>query len=242
MLSIPLNFNLILLTNIPANIFFTNFQFKLYCEIIKTEKGLLVIDFIKLSINSVAVKNTPTVASDSRNKVLIYSFEPISECNAEILILGSMPGQASLAENQYYANLHNVFWKIMAETLEFSKDSAYEIRLDELKAANIALWDVLQSCARIGSLDVNIKANSMTANDFQKFFQAHKKIHTVLFNGAKAESAYGRYVLPLVNTVVVNYLRLPSTSPAHASLSYELKLKAWKAALKAAFNKTPISF
>ncbi len=143
-----------------------------------------------------------------------------------------MPGQASLAANQYYANRHNTFWKIMAETIGFSKDSAYEIRLEELKTAKIALWDVLQSCTRIGSLDAKIINNSITANNFQDFFKAHKKIHTVLFNGAKAEDAFKRYALPTLNADNLIYLRLPSTSPAHAALSYELKLKAWKAALK----------
>ncbi|MGZ5574800.1 MAG: DNA-deoxyinosine glycosylase, partial [Methylobacter sp.] len=68
-------------------------------------------------------------------------------------------------------------------------------------------------------------------NDFQSFFHTHKKIHTVFFNGSKAESTYQRYVQPTVITTPVNYVRLPSTSPAHAALSYEQKLQAWKTAL-----------
>jgi TDG/mug DNA glycosylase family protein len=164
-------------------------------------------------------------------KILLFCFEPIADCNAEILILGSMPGQESLAAGQYYANRRNAFWKIMAELLGFNPDSSYETRLHKLKAARIALWDVLQSCTRVGSLDAKIAADSITANDFRSFFRAHQKIHTVFFNGAKAESTYRQYVLPTVSAVPVSYVRLPSTSPAHASLCYEQKLHIWQAAL-----------
>lgn len=161
----------------------------------------------------------------------IFCFEPIADSNAEILILGSMPGQASLAAAQYYANRRNVFWKIMGELLGFDPDSSYETRLHELKTARIALWDVLQSCIRVGSLDARIAADSIAVNDFDGFFRAHEKIRAVFFNGAKAESTYRQYVLPTVSTVPVSYMRLPSTSPAHAALSYEQKLQAWRTAL-----------
>jgi TDG/mug DNA glycosylase family protein len=165
-------------------------------------------------------------------KTLLYCFEPVADSNAEILILGSMPGQESLAAGQYYANRRNAFWKIMAELLGFDPESSYEARLHELKANRIALWDVLQSCTRVGSLDAKIDAGSITVNDFQSFFQTHEKIHAVFFNGAKAESAYRQYVLPTVSTPMpISYTRLPSTSPAHASLSYEQKLQVWRAVL-----------
>lgn len=167
-------------------------------------------------------------------KPLLFCFEPVADCNAEILILGSMPGQESLAAGQYYANRRNAFWKIMAELLEFDPGCSYEARLHELKTARIALWDVLKSCTRIGSLDASIDNSSITANDFQSFFAAHNRIRAVFFNGAKAESAYRQYVLPSVSAVPINYKRLPSTSPAHASLSYEQKLQAWRTALSPA--------
>jgi hypoxanthine-DNA glycosylase len=164
-------------------------------------------------------------------KKLLYCFEPVADYNAEILILGSMPGQASLTASQYYANQHNAFWKIMAEILGFAKDCSYETRLQELTTAHIALWDVLKSCTRIGSLDTSIDTDSITANNFHDFYQIHKNIHTVLFNGAKAESAYRKYVMPHITSIAVNHLRLPSTSPAHASISYDRKLQAWQTAL-----------
>ena len=162
-------------------------------------------------------------------KELLFCFDPIADSNSEILILGSMPGRESLAAGQYYANRRNAFWKIMSELLGFDPGSSYENRLQELKAARIALWDVLQSCTRVGSLDAKIDAASITANDFQNFFRAHDKIHAVFFNGAKAESAYRQYVLPTVGSVPISYMRLPSTSPEHASLSYEQKLQIWQA-------------
>jgi hypoxanthine-DNA glycosylase len=167
-------------------------------------------------------------------KTLLYCFEPVADWDAEILILGSMPGRESLAAGQYYANRRNTFWKIMAELFGFDPNASYEHRLHGLKAARIALWDVLQSCTRVGSLDAKIDTESITVNDFQGFFHTHKKIRTVFFNGSKAESTYRRYVQPTVITVPVSYVRLPSTSPAHAALSYEQKLQAWKTALNLA--------
>jgi len=170
-------------------------------------------------------------------KPLLSCFEPVADSNSEILILGSMPGRESLAAEQYYAHRRNAFWKIMSDLLGFDPASSYETRLQELKAARIALWDVLQSCTRVGSLDSSIDADSITVNDFRSFFRTHDKIHSVFFNGAMAESAYRRYVLPTVGTISVGYKRLPSTSPAHASLSYAQKLQAWRTALALGHDK-----
>lgn len=162
---------------------------------------------------------------------LLLCFEPVADSNSEILILGSMPGRESLAAEQYYAHRRNAFWKIMSDLLGFDPDSSYEARLQELKTARIALWDVLQSCTRVGSLDSSIDVGSISVNDFRSFFRTHANIHAVFFNGAMAESAYRKYVLPTVSAVPVSYKRLPSTSPAHASLSYEQKLQVWRTAL-----------
>lgn len=173
-------------------------------------------------------------------KTLLFCFEPIAHSNAEILILGSMPGQESLAAGQYYANRRNAFWKIIAQLLGFDPDAPYEDRLHELKTARIALWDVLHSCTRVGSLDATIDADSITVNDFQRFFHTHDKIRAVFFNGAKAESAYRQYLLPTVSTIPISYMRLPSTSPAHASLSYEQKFQAWRTALNSVARNKPV--
>ena len=87
------------------------------------------------------------------NVAHIYSFAPIAERNAGILILGSMPGRASLAAGQYYAHAQNAFWRIISELLQFDPVSSYAVRVQALKSARIALWDVLRSCKREGSLD-----------------------------------------------------------------------------------------
>ncbi len=162
-------------------------------------------------------------------KERVRSFAPIADRNARVLILGSMPGERSLAARQYYAHPQNAFWRILCELLGIDRAATYAERIRALKAARIALWDVLHSCVREGSLDATIEAE--TANDFAAFFSAHPSIGRVYFNGAKAEASFRRHVLPALLTRL-RYARLPSTSPAHASLPYARKLAAWRAILR----------
>lgn len=157
----------------------------------------------------------------------IHSFAPIEDSNATILILGSMPGRASLAAEQYYAHAQNAFWRIMSGLLQFERAAPYAIKIQALKSAHIALWDVLQSCKRQGSLDAMIERDTQIANDFQSFFQTHPYITHVFFNGAKAESLFKQHVPEIMANNRLYYLRLPSTSPAHAAISFEQKLDAW---------------
>jgi double-stranded uracil-DNA glycosylase len=161
----------------------------------------------------------------------VRSFEPIEDENAVVLILGSMPGEASLAAGQYYAHPQNAFWRIMSELLQFDSASPYPVKVQALKSARIAVWDVLQSCIREGSLDAMIERDTQIANDFETFFRAHKKITHVFFNGAKAEDCFKRHVLREIDGWPTSYMRLPSTSPANASMSFEHKLRAWRAIL-----------
>src|SRR6478672_7124744 len=128
----------------------------------------------------------------------VHSFAPIADENAEVLILGSMPGRASLAAGQYYAHRQNAFWRILCELLQIDASSAYEERAQALKSARIALWDVLQSCTREGSLDAAIERETQIANDFRTFFARHEKIRCVCFNGATAEACFARHVLPQI--------------------------------------------
>ena len=159
----------------------------------------------------------------------VQSFAPIETADARILILGSMPGEASLRAGQYYAHPRNLFWRIMGELLGTDPGSPYEQRIQALKSARIALWDVLRSCRRKGSLDSNIDHESLVPNDFAAFFLNHPQITRVFFNGAKAEQCYRKHMQPVTGIESIEYLRLPSTSPANASLSYERKLDAWRA-------------
>jgi hypoxanthine-DNA glycosylase len=168
----------------------------------------------------------------------VRSFPPIEDARARVLILGSMPGGASLAAGQYYAHPQNLFWRILGDLLRAGPGLSYAARTRLLKTNGIALWDVLDSCVRRGSLDSAIEEDSIAVNDFASFFAAHPRIGRVFFNGAKAESSYRRHVMPHLDTVgnAVEYLRLPSTSPAHAALSFEKKRDAWKAVLGALDN------
>jgi hypoxanthine-DNA glycosylase len=133
----------------------------------------------------------------------------------------------SLRATQYYAHPRNVFWKIMGELIGAGSEIPYDLRTRILKSAGIALWDVLASCKRPGSLDSDI--SSILPNDFETFFLSHPHISQVCFNGAMAEKCYQKSVLPRLSPRSMHYQRIPSTSPAHASLSYEQKLSAWRA-------------
>lgn len=161
---------------------------------------------------------------------LLRSFAPIESPAARVLVLGSMPGVMSLRLQQYYGHPQNAFWKIMAALLGFDAAATYAERAEALIRNKIALWDVLAACVREGSLDSAIDERSIVANDFSAFFRSHPKVQRVCFNGAKAEAVYRKHVLPQLKTKrVIEYLRLPSTSPAHAGMRLADKLELWKA-------------
>lgn len=161
----------------------------------------------------------------------ITGFPPNADTTARLLILGSMPGERSLDAAQYYAHPRNSFWPILARIVGFDPLAPYDVRLKALRDAGIALWDVLQSCVRAGSLDAAIDSRSIQPNDFAGFFAAHPHIARVCFNGGTAERYFRTQVLPTLPALPIRYLRLPSTSPAHASLSFEQKLAGWQAAV-----------
>jgi hypoxanthine-DNA glycosylase len=158
----------------------------------------------------------------------IRSFPPIEDSAARILILGSMPGKASLRAGQYYAHQRNAFWPIMGELIGAGPAVPYESRMRLLKSFGIALWDVLASCTRESSLDSDIDEASIAANDFASFFLAHPGITDVFFNGSMAEKCFRTRVQLSLENRSLRYRRLPSTSPANASFPYEEKLRAWK--------------
>lgn len=158
----------------------------------------------------------------------IQSFPPIADANARLLILGSIPGKASLEANEYYAHPRNLFWRIIAELLGCESLQDYPSKIQTLINAHIALWDVMQSCYRPGSLDAAIDKKSIVPNDFNRFLAEHSQITHVFFNGAAAEQAFRRLVLPDLAYPSLKFQRLPSTSPAHAALSYPQKLDCWR--------------
>lgn len=161
---------------------------------------------------------------------LVSSFLPVARTDAVICILGSMPGRASLEAAQYYAHPRNSFWPLLESVLGISCSLPYPQRLERLKEQGVALWDVLGTCAREGSLDSRIKPSSIIPNDFAAFFSIHPFIRMIFFNGAKAESIYRKEVLPTLSEPArsLTLVRLPSTSPAHAGMSFEEKREAWR--------------
>jgi len=156
----------------------------------------------------------------------LQGFAPVARADARKLILGSMPGVASLDANQYYAFARNAFWEIMGDLFNAGPEIDYHSRLPILTANHIALWDVIQACQRPGSLDSAIMPDSMISNDFNSFFVQHPHIRQIFFNGQKAANLFKKEVLPKLQGDF-ELLTLPSTSPAHAAISYADKLAAW---------------
>lgn len=158
-------------------------------------------------------------------------FEPIISEAARMLILGTMPGAASLAKQQYYGHPRNAFWPIMANLYGISPEADYQRRKEVLLNNGVAVWDVLQSCNRQGSLDANIERASIKVNDFAGLFACYSFIRQIVFNGRMAEKLYKKHVLASLSQHdgEFEYQCLPSTSPAYAVLSLEQKIEAWKA-------------
>ena len=163
---------------------------------------------------------------------IIRSFPPVIDESSRVLILGSMPGTESLRAGEYYAHPRNIFWRLMGDLVGASRELTYGARIRRLRKSGIALWDVLAACARKGSLDSNIDENTIIVNDLVTLLIRHQRISHVYFNGATAERCFCKHVQPALESDRLKTKRLPSTSPAHATLGYAEKLRAWRMALK----------
>ena len=119
----------------------------------------------------------------------------------------------------------------MGTLFNFDAGASYAAKIEALRAADIALWDVLHSCVRLGSLDSAIVKGSRVANDFADFFETHTALHRIAFNGAEAERSFRKYVLPKIDIGDLELVRLPSTSPAHA-IPLQTKVERWRIALQ----------
>ena len=162
------------------------------------------------------------------------AFDPVVATDARVLLLGSMPGAASLAAGAYYAHPRNLFWPFMADIVGFDPALPYAARLRALQEAGIGLWDVVARCQRPGSLDSAIVAGTVEAADLPGLLAARPRIRTLLFNGARAEAEFHRWHPAGTVDPTLRLQRLPSTSPANASQRPADKLAAWRAAIAAA--------
>ena len=154
---------------------------------------------------------------------------PIVGNKPKVLILGSMPGQKSLQEHQYYAHPRNAFWWIMSQILSFSNELNYTQKVSKLESSGIAVWDVLFSCQRSGSLDSNIERASEVVNDIDGFLLANNTISLIAFNGGASKAIFKRHHGLLLGEY--QSIQLPSTSPAHASVSKQNKFEVWRDAV-----------
>lgn len=150
---------------------------------------------------------------------------PVIDRHTRILVLGSFPGEASLAARQYYAHPRNQFWPLMGALLgEPLSELPYAQRLQRMLAHRVGIWDVLGACVRAGSLDANIRHPQ--ANDFERLRRLAPALRRIGFNGGTSGRFAPQFAAAGYETVV-----LPSSSPAHAARSFEQKLELWRALL-----------
>lgn len=156
----------------------------------------------------------------------LVGLPPVIGPDTRLLVLGSFPGVASLRAQRYYGHPQNQFWKILSALWAVDLLSlAYEERLDGVRARGLGIWDVYGACEREGSLDTSIRNAEL--NDFDRVRRACPQLVAIAHNGgesfrhAKHTQALG---LPVH--------KLPSTSPANASWSFERKLAAWGEVLR----------
>ncbi|MCY4050861.1 MAG: DNA-deoxyinosine glycosylase [Gammaproteobacteria bacterium] len=155
---------------------------------------------------------------------------PIIDVSSRILILGSLPGDISLSTQEYYANPRNHFWKILFCIYNQCIEKDYELKRAFLQRHEIALWDVLKSAERKGSLDSNIR--SPNVNNLEELIQEYPKIRAVGLNGRKAwhifNRHWGRHPLFNMNGIKIGYLPSSSPVPGKNVKSFDQKVKVWQ--------------
>lgn len=152
------------------------------------------------------------------------SFPPVVDENTRVLILGSLPGEASLAATQYYAHPRNAFWRLLETVLDEALVALpYDDRLATLQQHGIGLWDVVAEAERRGSLDTAILNPS--ANDLLALVETLPALQAVAFNGGTAAKLGSRLLASVADRIAL--IALPSSSPAHAARSFQDKALAW---------------
>lgn len=160
----------------------------------------------------------------------LQGLPPQADADCRVLVLGSMPGAASLAAARYYAHPRNRFWPLMAVLCGVDAGLDYPLRLAALRAAGVGLWDVIGTCERRGSLDADIVRGSETANPLADWLAGRPGVRALALNGGKAAEAFRRHVAPTLPVALAERLvlhALPSTSPANAAFGLERLAREW---------------
>ena len=151
-------------------------------------------------------------------------FPPVVDARTRLLILGSLPGEASLAAGEYYGNPRNAFWRLLEGVLnEALVPLPYAERLAVLQRHGVGLWDVVAEAERRGSLDAAIL--NPDANDLLALIETLPALRAVAFNGGTAAKLGSRLLAPARDRLAL--IALPSSSPAHAARSFAQKAAAW---------------
>ena len=154
-----------------------------------------------------------------------------------VLVLGSMPSQKSLEKVEYYGHPQNAFWKIMIRYFDLDKDLDYQSRLKHVLDSGIAIWDVIQSCERPGSMDADIVKETIVVNEIEELTRKEPSIKAILLNGGTAETTFKKH-LSKENFIKrgIKLEKMPSTSPAYAKMSLDDKYKIWSRVLDQNLN------
>ncbi len=150
---------------------------------------------------------------------------------SRVIILGSMPGRESLRKKEYYGHPRNQFWNVLYALYDREPDWDYGKKLAFLKEKHIALWDVIETCQREGSMDANITGEK--ANDFDWLFCNYPGIRHAFFNGTKAYETFRKRVGFRYDGIT--YTKLGSTSPANV-VQFERRLEEWSIVKRCAMN------
>lgn len=173
-----------------------------------------------------AIVLTRQKAKEPLTSVRVVGLNPKLAKDMNVIVLGSMPGLVSLAERKYYAYPQNRFWRVMHEVV--GVDASYAQRVAALLKVGIGLWDVIESCERRGSLDGAIVSGNEVPNDLVRLVQRRSGIRAFAFNGGKAFTVFRRLVTPALGTNSIDYLALPSTSPANTSYNMRRLVQEWR--------------
>lgn len=169
------------------------------------------------------------------DRAIVESFPPQVGAGCRLLLLGTAPSVASLAQRQSYAHPHNLFWPFMGQLYAAGPELPYAERIARLHALGIGIWDVLERCERPGSLDSGIVPASEVPNDIPGLLRAYPTITAIALNGAKALQVFARRIEPAIEARTragLGIVALPSTSPANASIPRSAKLERWRELLR----------